>query len=139
VQLVYLDTNIVLDILDGKRKNHHKIKPLLKKIIVSNMKIVISEDSLITIYYIAKEKQRVLDFFSVIVKEWDVVPFGKATITEAIKVCKDNEKLDFEDAVQCLCAKDKGCSFLITSDQTFVECGVSIVNIDTFLAVDIAE
>ena len=137
MQLVYLDTNIVLDILDSKRKNHHKIKSLLKKVIEGNMKIVISEESLTTIYYIAKEKQRVLDFFSVIMKEWDIVPFGKRTIMEAIELCKQNEKLDFEDTVQCLCAKEKGCSFLITSDKTFMECGIRIVDVDTFLAVDI--
>jgi len=137
VQLVYFDTNVVLDILDGKRKNHHKIKYLLEKVIENNIKIIISEDSLTMIYYIAKEKQRVLDFFNVILEEWNIVSFGKHTIAEAIALCKENEKLDFEDTVQCLCAKERGCSFLITSDKTFVECGVSIVDIDTFLNTDL--
>jgi len=137
VKLVYFDTNIVLDILDSKRKNNPKIKPLLQKIIENNIKIVISEDSLTTIYYIAKEKQRVLDFFNVILKEWSVVPFGNSTIAEAVALCKENGKLDFEDTVQCLCAKERSCSFLITSDKTFVECGVRIVDVDTFLKIDL--
>jgi len=134
VQLVYFDTNIVLDILDSKRKNHQKIKPLLQKIIESNMKIVISEDSLTTIYYIARDKQRVLEFFNVITEEWIVASFGKKVISEAVALCQKNEKLDFEDAVQCLCAKERACSFLITSDRAFAECGVTVVDVDTFLA-----
>ena len=137
MQLVYFDTNIVLDILDSKRENHHKIKPLLQKVIEANMKIVISEDSLTTIYYIAKDKQRVLDFFNVILEEWNVVSFGKSTIVEAIALCQENGKLDFEDTVQCLCAKERACSFLITSDKTFVACGVTVVNVDTFLHTDL--
>lgn len=137
MHLVYFDTNIVLDILDTKRKNHHNVKSLLQKVIENNMKIVISEDSLTTIYYIANEKQRVLDFFTVILDEWDVVSFGKHTISEAITLCKADEKLDFEDVVQCLCAKERGCSFLITSDKAFVECGINVVDVDTFLLINI--
>jgi predicted nucleic acid-binding protein len=134
MQLVYIDTNVVLDILDTKRSNHQKIKHLLQKIIENNLKIVISEDSLTTIYYIAREKQKVLDFFNVILEQWQIVSFGKTAISDAIALCKADEKLDFEDAVQCLCAKEKGCSMLITSDKTFVECGINIVDIDAFLA-----
>ncbi|KYJ86217.1 type II toxin-antitoxin system VapC family toxin [Sulfurovum riftiae] len=136
MQLVYFDTNIVLDILDSKRKNHHKIEPLLQKVIENNMKIVISEDSLTTIYYIAKEKQKVLHFFSVIMEEWDVVPFGQRTIADAIALCQENEELDFEDTIQCLCAKEMGCSYLITSDKFFVECGVKVVDVNTFLTLN---
>ena len=69
MRLIYFDTNIVLDILDTKRDNHHKIRSLLQKVIENNVKIVISEDSLTTIYYIAREKQNVLDFFQVILEE----------------------------------------------------------------------
>lgn len=134
MQLVYFDTNIVLDILDTRRSNHHKIKLLLQKVIESNLKIVISEDSLTTIYYIAKDKLKVLDFFNVILEQWEIVSFGKTAIADAIALCKADKKLDFEDAVQCVCAKEKGCSLLITSDKTFVECGISIVDIDAFLA-----
>ena len=139
MRLIYFDTNIVLDILDTKRDNHHKIRVLLQKVIENNMKIVISEDSLTTIYYIAREKQKVLDFFQVILEEWEVVPFGINTIARAVAMCRENEKFDFEDTVQCLCAREKGCFCLLTSDNSFIECGVRIVDIDTFLSINLGQ
>ena len=134
---VYFDTNIVLDILDSARRNHPKTGPLLQKVIEHGMRIVISEDCLSTIYYIAGEKRNILDFFDVVLDEWDIVPFGEATIRESIDLCRQNEKLDFKNVLQCLCAKRKRCSFLITSDRSFVECGVKVVDIDTFMATDL--
>ena len=95
-----------------------------------------SEDSLTTIYYIAKDKRKVLEFFDVIMQEWHVVPFGSETIMQAIKMCRIDEKKDFEDTVQCLCAKRLGCERLITSDKRFVDCGMQVVDIDTFLSMD---
>ena len=44
-------------------------------------------------YYIAKEKQRVLDFFNVILKEWDIVSFGKSVIIEAIDLTNGTRPL----------------------------------------------
>ena len=131
---VYLDTNIVLDLLDSRRPNHSKIAPLMEKIIRNDMQVYMSEDSLTTIYYIAKNKKEVLEFFGVILDEWHVVPFGTQVIAQAIEICKANEKFDFEDALQCLCAKGHGCDCLITSDKNFVDCGIEVVDIDAFLA-----
>jgi len=124
---VFLDTNIVLDLLDDKRARHSDAKAVLTKLINDGSTIVISEDMLSTIYYIVKEKRAVLDFFEVVLKEWSVVPFGLDVIDSAIKLCKKENNIDFEDALQCLCALKNGCTAIYTSDKSFVDCGIEVI------------
>jgi predicted nucleic acid-binding protein len=125
---VFLDTNIILDILDAKRLNHIKAKELLQSLILSDIQIVISEDMLSTIYYICKDKKAVLEFFEVIYEEWDILCFGKSVVLEAIEISK-KENNDFEDTLQCICAKNSGCDAIYTNDKRFVECGIDIVSL----------
>lgn len=49
---IFLDTNIVLDIIDSSRVNHPLAKELWKLLVLNECKIMISEDMLSTIYYI---------------------------------------------------------------------------------------
>ena len=130
---IYLDTNIVLDILDSQRENHHLTKQLLTKIVNEEYSVVISEDMLSIIYYIIKNKQAVLNFFRLILKEWNVVAFEEDTISTAIDLCLKTPNQDFEDTLQCLCAKKEGCEFLISRDASFVDCGVPVITIEEFL------
>lgn len=130
---LFLDTNIVLDILDSQREDHNLAKQLLEKIVKDEYRVVISEDMLSTIFYIIKNKQAVLEFFKLLVKEWEVVPFGEETISTAINLCLETSGQDFEDTLQCLCAKQSGCQVLISRDKNFVDCGITIMSISDFL------
>lgn len=127
IKRVFLDTNIILDLLDSKRVNHQNAKDLLTETIEQNIEVFISEDMLSTIFYIIKDKKVVLDFFEVIYEEWNIVSFGKSVIKEAIYLCKQNPNQDLEDTMQCLCAKENSCDIFITSDKKFIECGIKIV------------
>jgi len=121
---VYLDINIVIDILDTNRPNSQSAKRLLKHLSHEDIKIIISEDMLSTIFYIVKNKQAVLEFFRVIQKRWTISPFGQDVIKDAIELSLE-KNLDFEDVAQCLCAKENGCIALITSDKSFYDCGIT--------------
>lgn len=132
---VFLDTNIVIDLIDSDRKNHQKAKELFTKLIEDGYEIFISEDSITTIYYILRSNKRVLKFFKTIIDRWSVVPFGIEVIRESIDFAVTNRS-DLEDTLQCFCAKNNGCSLLITSDKKFVDCGVEIVDYDRFLWID---
>lgn len=129
---VFLDTNIVLDFLDKKRALHTQAEELFLKIITEDYSVVISEDMLSTIYYIHKNKSNALDFFDTIIEEWEIVPYGKDTITQAIQICKETGQ-DLEDTLQCLSAKKYDCIYIITSDKSFVDCGVEVSSYATFL------
>ncbi len=130
---IYLDTNIILDILDSQRDNHHLATQLLKKIVDEDHKVFISEDILSTIYYVIKNKQAILEFFKLIIKEWNIIPFGEQTISTAIDLCLDNPKQDLEDSLQCLCAKNAGCDLLISRDSSFVDCDFPVMGLAGFL------
>ena len=129
---VFLDTNIVLDILIQERSNHLKAKELLTYLLLNDYEIVISEDMLSTIYYIARNKSATVVFFQAIQEEWLIVPYGKENIAKALTFSLDNNS-DLEDTLQCFCAKAYDCEYVITSDKKFADCGMEIVNYESFL------
>jgi len=122
---IFLDTNILVDLLDRRRKNHHFAVKLLEFLIENEWEIYISEDMVSTLYYLIKDKKRVLKFLKEIAEDWHIVPFGREVILEAIHLAMENGE-DLEDLLQCLSAKRFGC-ILMTNDKSFTECGVQIV------------
>ena len=129
---IFLDTNIILDIIYAKRPNNKNIHLLLEYLISNDINIVVSEDMLSTIFYIQKDKTLVLKFLDSIQKRWIISPFGKNVVKKAIELSLE-KNLDFEDILQCLCAKENGCEALITNDEIFYNCGVPIYSLEGFL------
>jgi len=130
---VFLDINIVLDILNAERPHHHDAKELWETLVLGGYEIVISEDMLSTIYYIEKDKPGVLRFFAMIQERWKIVPFGHEVISQAI-MASSRRQADLEDLLQCFCAKAHRCDVLITNDQSFVPCGIDVMGYETFAA-----
>ena len=129
---VFLDTNIILDILDTSRQNSKNIVSLLETLVIHKHKVVISEDMLSTVFYINKNNSKILDFFKVIQDRWTIAPFGKNTVRGAIDLSLKMD-LDLEDVLQCLCAKENGCDVLITNDGSFCDCGINAMTTEDFL------
>ncbi len=129
---IFLDTNIILDLLDSDRQKHKEAVAVVDKIITENFCIVITEDMLTTLFYISKNKPAVLEFIRTIVDEWEVVSFGGDVIKSAIEICQKNQNIDLEDVLQCLCAKREGCELLVTNDKKFYNCGIKIVSSSDF-------
>lgn len=130
---IFLDTNIVADIIDAKRAKHLQAMRLMEKVITDDCGVCVSEDILTTLFYISKEKRQTLEFFkNVILVDWEIVSFGKNILHEGVDLAlKDG--VDLEDALQCLCAKHNGCEIIITNDSRFYDCGLKIMNIEQFL------
>jgi len=129
---LFLDINVVIDIIDRKRANHQKAQAVILKTIEENYSIYISEDMITTIYYILRGDLRVLNFFQNIIQRWNVVPFGQETIKQSIEYAMNNN-CDLEDTLQCFCAKNSGCDIFLTSDKKFINCGIEILDYDRFL------
>ena len=125
---VFLDTNIILDFLDKKRPNHENSKLLVSGLISNEVEIYLSEDMLNTIFYITKDKEKVLRSFEMIVEKWSVVEYGSELISEAVVLCLNNKGQDLEDTLQSLCAKKNSCTYIVTSDKGFVDCGVEVID-----------
>ncbi len=129
---IFLDTNIVLDILDAERISHHDAVSIWKILVVRGDIIIISEDMLSTVFYIQKDKENTLEFFKLIQKRWEIVSFGYKIISDAIDLALE-KKLDLEDVLQCQCAKENQCNIFITNDKKFYNCGINVMNSKEFL------
>jgi predicted nucleic acid-binding protein len=130
---IFLDTNIIADLIHVSRPNHSQSLELLKYLLLKNYKICISEDIITTLYYILKDKKTTLGFLeNVVFIDWTILIFGKSVLKEAVKVSLE-KNLDLEDVLQCLCAKENGCDILITNDKNFYDCGVSVYTTEEFL------
>lgn len=132
VKNVFLDTNVVVDLLETSRPDHTKALQLIEKIILLNATIIISEDMLSTIYYIIKNKRNTCLAFQEIVAQWQIATFGTRIIKQALELCINNPSLDLEDTLQCLCAKQNQCDFIISNDKNFMDCGIDVVNYAKF-------
>ncbi|WP_197972050.1 type II toxin-antitoxin system VapC family toxin [Nitrosophilus labii] len=127
---IFLDTNIVLDILIKKRLNHKYRKTLIDRLL--DYEVYISEDMLSTFYYITKDKEKTLKFFQAVLNDWHIVPFGKNVIKSAIAYALKHNR-DLEDTLQCFCAKENKCEIFLTNDKKFIDCGVKILDYEGFL------
>jgi len=130
---VFLDTNVIIDFIEHSRAKHDIAVRLFEYLSVNSYQICISEDMLSTIFYVAKDKNVVLKFFTVIQKKWDITHYGKETIDTAIDISM-KMSLDFEDVLQCVCAKNNNCDTLITNDKYFFDCGIKILSAEDFLS-----
>ena len=129
---VFLDTNIVLDLLVEERSDHHKAKNLVIFLLEKSIEIVISEDMLSTIYYVTKDKEKTLLFLKTIQSQWYITHYGSEVIMKSLHYAL-NKKCDLEDALQCFTAIENGCKTLITSDRSFVQCGdIILANYDNY-------
>lgn len=130
---IFLDTNIVADIIDANRVKHEQAIHIMEKLIEDDCRVCISEDILTTLFYISKSKAQTLEFFkNVILLDWEVLSFGKSTLQEGVDIALQ-VSVDLEDTLQCLCAKHNGCQTIITNDSGFYDCGLNIVNGEQFL------
>jgi len=130
---IFLDTNIVADIIDSSRTYHTSSLELLKFLVINKHEICISEDMLTTLYYISKDKKQTLRFFKdLIFIDWNVLIFGMGTIGEATELALEKD-VDLEDVLQCLCAKESDCNILITNDKKFYNCGIEVLTVEKFL------
>ena len=129
---VFLDTNIVLDIVNPQREGNKQAIELWNVLIIKKYTIIVSEDMLSTLFYINKDKRQTLEFFKLIQKRWQIVPFGKNVVAKAVDLSLEKD-LDLEDVLQCLCAKENGCEVLITNDKKFYDCGIWVKKCEEFL------
>lgn len=121
-----------MDFADSSRPKHLETTQLFSFLIKNEYDIFISEDMISTLFYISKDKKKMLKFLEVILEDWTVSAFGKDVIKNAIELSLSSN-LDLEDLLQCLCAKENGCEVLLSNDVKFLNCGVKVMSVDAFL------
>jgi len=133
---LFLDTNIIVDLLDIRRSNSAFSLKVLEVAVFNNFEIAISEDILTTVYYVTKKeiaRKKLLSFFEMIDDEFNVLNFKKGVVKKAIKLCQKNGKLDFEDVLQAVCAEKNNCDMIITNDKKFPQLKIPVMTTKDFL------
>ena len=122
---VFLDANILIDIVDSSRPNSLKSSELFTCLIeqMEEYELYTSCDLMTTVYYILTKqikKDEVLQQLKVLNQIITVVEFGNAEIDEAIYLMEKNVNFkDFEDTIQFIMARKAFCDYIVTNDKKF--------------------
>ncbi|WP_281951776.1 type II toxin-antitoxin system VapC family toxin [Nitrosophilus kaiyonis] len=119
---IFIDANIILDIFSKDRKNHIYSKEIIKYLLEKEYELYISSDMITNIFYILKNRyklefENVLNIIENLLKIYKIVYIDKADLDIVIILCKNKKFLDFEDALQYVCAKKEDCKFIITNNK----------------------
>ena len=119
---LFIDTNIIIDLLDEKRVSHKNSKKLIQIALVEDIPLAMSDDIITTVYYLFQKlikRDELLDFIRFLNKNFTILPFTKETIDNSIDICQKNGSYDFEDTLQAVCAKQNNFITIITNDKQF--------------------
>ena len=113
---IFLDTNVVLDIIGKREPFYHDAKLFLNLHLKGLAQLLIAESSLGNLYYLAFNVYK--------------LPYSEFTMGEFIRVCEvvsggknvifksiDSDFKDKEDALQYFTALENNADFLITRDK----------------------
>ncbi len=134
---IFLDANIIVDLLDTSRKDSISSLKVLAIAVANDFEMAISEDILTTVYYVAKKsvaRKKILLFFKMIEDEFDILNFKKGVIKKSIRLCQKNSRLDFEDTLQAVCAQEHDCDMIITNDKKFPKLKIPVKTTKDFLS-----
>jgi len=134
---VFVDANIIIDLIDDDRKYHLQTIKVFEYFIDKNIELYTSCVFVTTIYYIinkyAKTKINSLIEIEKINEIFTVIPFDNQDIEKTVDIMRQNSSFkDFEDALQYHLAKKIGCEVIITNDKGFVSDGVKVFDIEKF-------
>lgn len=114
---VFLDTNILLDVLDDDRPCWKLSSMIMEEIKARRIEAVATTQSIVDSYYIAPKSgtpRVVIDSFTQWLSEYvNVRPISVFDIRSAVK----SRQPDFEDAAQVYCAEAEGCDVYVTNDK----------------------
>ena len=132
---VFVDANVIIDFLDQKRQRHSLAVQALAALSDKDFTPVVTEDLLTTIYYVVRDKAKILDFFDYILTNWIVVPFGLSLLEHTVDDCRRDHKIDFEDRAQAYAALRSNCSWILTNDSKFAALsGISCCSPEDFIS-----
>jgi predicted nucleic acid-binding protein len=115
---IFLDANVLIDLIDDKRKNHQDVIKLFNKII--DYDLYTSCDIITTIYYISRKIPNILEYIQKIIYICDIVPFGSYDSLEVIKLMKEDKQfIDLEDSIQYYLSWKMKVDYIITNDKNF--------------------
>ncbi len=119
---VFLDANVILDLIDIDRNRSFSTKEHLKKLLLQGDELFTSCDIFTTVYYVASKKvdhETLIEELEKLFTFVSVLPIDFDMVTEALRLGKQTGQKDLEDILQYLCAKKNRCTLILTHDRDF--------------------
>ncbi len=119
----YLDSNVILDVLDENRKCHEDSGKIIEfaKDFGKQLELVVSVQSMIDAYYIVQRQKigatQYRNFANWCVNHINVRSIGLGEYYEAL----DSDEKDIEDSSQIALAQNENCEVFITSDKEILK------------------
>ena len=115
---LFLDTNVLIDIIQAERESHEYSTAILQAVRVSPLTACISTQSIVDASYVFSQgaKAPISEFKKAIELFGSIVDILGVEL-EDIETANHGDLEDYEDAVQLSCAIRHGCDALITNDR----------------------
>lgn len=131
--IIYLDTNVLIELIDRNRYYHHKALDFIEYLINRNITIITSAHNIITIGYVL-QRQKIKNVVERLRDLATIVTLADVRSYHIHNAMERNWK-DFEDAVQHEIALGESCTHLITintKDYTLAE--IDVIHIKQAMA-----
>lgn len=119
---IFLDANIILDLIDTDRGNFTTVKEKIRTYILEDHELHTSCDIFTTVYYVASKKidsKTIIAELEKILTFLQIIPIDITLINSALALSKKESNADLEDVLQYLCAKSIPCERIVTNDKNF--------------------
>jgi len=127
---IFLDANIILDLIDKDRQAVERTRAFITKGIMVGDNYCTSCDIFTTVYYVASKKLSSLQVIAELEKILafvEVIAIDIEILKEAMGIVKDKD--DFEDVLQYVCAKKGECSAIVTNDKGFYRGEIELISL----------
>lgn len=130
---VFLDTNILLDVVEQRFPHAPPSQAMLDRCDSLGFDLLVAAHGLATLFYITRRKAGSATAMQVIhqILAWaEVAPLGDVEARRALGY----GITDYEDALQAAAAESAGADWLITRDpKGFLSCPIPVLSPDEFL------
>ncbi|MDD2781084.1 PIN domain-containing protein [Sulfuricurvum sp.] len=127
---LFLDANIILDLIDSDRKAVELTHQFISDGIIRGDDYCTSCDIFTTVYYVASKKLSSLQVIAELEKILafvEVIAIDIEVLKEAMNIVRDKD--DFEDVLQYVCAKKGECSAIVTNDKGFYRGEIELISL----------
>ena len=116
---VFLDTNIIIDLLDNSREGFMSAALIFEAAKGGLLDVCLSSQSITDCSYIARKKPLTIFQAAIgrIMPFIDVLPLTKSNLSKAVA----SNCPDFEDAALIACAEENLCDIIITSNTKHIK------------------
>lgn len=129
---VFLDANIILDLIDKNRNCVEQTKRAIASMLENGDTLMTSCDIFTTVYYVAQKhvkREALLADLEKILHFIEVIAIDFSIIHRAIVLNQNALNEDFEDILQYVCAKSASCERIVTNDKGFFKNDIEVVSI----------